>query len=171
MSVPNQRNVTIGRRTPRNAQNLYATINIDALQLATKLLNSAGLKMWLYFNKNQEHYSFELSLQACLNWGIKKDSYYNGLKELISKGYLVQDRWQKNRLIFYEEPQPETQNDSTIKKEFSEQTNFTPEKSNYQQEKQNIWSEIPQRNNTILQNNKNNTMSKEIEEGYKALGF
>ena len=44
--------------------------------------------MWLYFNKNQDGYKFELSQKACQAWGIKKDSYYDGIRELELKGYL-----------------------------------------------------------------------------------
>ena len=90
MSVPNQKIVEIGTRTARNGNNLYATMNLDALQQAMKTLKGSSLKMWLYFNKNQEHYAFELSRADCLEWGIKKDSYYDGIEELIEKGYLVQ---------------------------------------------------------------------------------
>ena len=92
MSVPNQKIVQIGKRTVRNGQNLYATMNLEALQLAMKTLKGSSLKMWLYLNKNQEKYTFELSRAACLEWGIKKDSYYDGIKELMEKGYLVQAR-------------------------------------------------------------------------------
>lgn len=45
--------------------------------------------MWAYLNKNQENYQFELSQKACAEWGIKKDSYYSAVKDLIDRGYLV----------------------------------------------------------------------------------
>ena len=96
MSVPNQKIVQIGKRTVRDGKNLYATMNLEALQQAMNTLKGSSLKMWLYLNKNQEKYTFELSRAACLEWGIKKDSYYDGVRELVEKGYLVQSRGGSN---------------------------------------------------------------------------
>ena len=67
-------------------------------------LKECGLKMWLYFNKNQNNHSFELSMKACEAWGIKKNSYYRGIEELIEKGYLHQLKEDSNVYIFYEKP-------------------------------------------------------------------
>ena len=64
-------------------------MNINALSAAVQDLKGSALKMWLYLNKNQDDYKFELSQKACQLWGIKKDSYYDGVRELESKGYLV----------------------------------------------------------------------------------
>jgi hypothetical protein len=50
-------------------------MNLEALQMAMKTLKGSSLKMWLYLNKNKERFTFELSRAACLEWGIKKDSY------------------------------------------------------------------------------------------------
>ena len=58
--------------------------------------------MWLYFNKNRDGYEFELSQKACQLWGIKKDSYYNGIRELQSKGYLLPIYEGSNIYKFYE---------------------------------------------------------------------
>ena len=60
--------------------------------------------MWLYFNKNQDGYKFELSQKACQEWGIKKDSYYDGIRELESKGYLFPIHEGSNIYKFYETP-------------------------------------------------------------------
>ena len=58
--------------------------------------------MWLYLNKNQDNYKLELSQSACRKWGIKKDSFYNGIKELIIQGYLVPICGGSNIYYFYE---------------------------------------------------------------------
>ena len=89
MSYPNQKRITIGNRAKRSKDNLYATINLEALQQAMISLNgSSGLLLWLYLDKNQEGYSFDLSQKVCAEWGIKRDSYYRAVRELQDKGYL-----------------------------------------------------------------------------------
>ena len=157
MSVPNQKVVQIGKRTARNGNNLYATINLDALQQAMKTLKGSSLKMWLYFNKNQEHYAFELSRADCLEWGIKKDSYYDGIEELIEKGYLVQSREGSNLYTFYESAYTEKPNSDKQNDWFMEETKGMSEYQKWQYQKQKKKSENPYRNNInntgILQNN------------------
>ena len=76
--------------------------NQDALQQAMTKLKGSGLKMWLYLCKNQEKYQFELSRQACLEWGIKKDSYYDGFNDLVNNGYLRLSRPGSNVYHFFE---------------------------------------------------------------------
>ena len=156
MSVPNQKIVEIGTRTARNGNNLYATMNLDALQQAMKTLKGSSLKMWLYFNKNQEHYAFELSRADCLEWGIKKDSYYDGIEELIEKGYLVQSREGSNLYTFYELSHTEKPNSDKQNNYFTEETKGMSEYQKWQYQKQKKESENPYRNNInntgILQN-------------------
>lgn len=157
MSVPNQKIVEIGTRTARNGNNLYATMNLDALQQAMKTLKGSSLKMWLYFNKNQEHYAFELSRADCLEWGIKKDSYYDGIEELIEKGYLVQSREGSNLYTFYELPHTGKPNSDKQNDFFTEETKGMSEYQKWQYQKQKKESENPYRNNInntgILQDN------------------
>ena len=102
MSVPNQKTVQLATRTKRDAENLYSMNNLDALQTAMQVLNGSGLKLWLYMNKNQDGYKFELSRVDCAKWGIKKDSYYSAVEELINKGFLVQDHYGSNVYWFHE---------------------------------------------------------------------
>lgn len=102
MSVPNQKTVQLATRTKRDADNLYSMNNLDALQMAMQVLNGSGLKLWLYMNKNQDGYKFELSRVDCAKWGIKKDSYYSAVEELINKGFLVQDHYGSNHYWFHE---------------------------------------------------------------------
>lgn len=157
MSVPNQKIVQVAPRTARSKTNLYATMNIDALQQAMRDLKGSGLKMWLYFNKNQNNYTFELSRKACEEWGIKKDSYYDGLRKLEEKGYLRQSHQGSNFYQFYETPRTENQNGGKLNNWFSEETNFSSGNQNNISEKQSLLSGNQYRNNTystkILQNN------------------
>lgn len=143
MSVANQKIVQIAPRTKRDSENLFAMMNIDALQAAVQDLKGSALKMWLYFNKNQDSYKFELSQKACLAWGIKKDSYYAGIEELIRKGYLLPIYEGSNIYCFYEKPKVEKPID------FSETENPASDLQ------KNV-SDFPRRNNTnnteIIQN-------------------
>ena len=137
MSVPNQKIVHIAPRTKRDSEHLYAMMNIEALQAAVRDLKGSALKMWLYLNKNQDGYSFELSQKACLAWGIKKDSYYDGIRELESKGYLLPIYEGSNIYNFYEKPKSEKP------KDFSEnETRLTDFQSRP--------SDFPYRNNTNI---------------------
>ena len=85
MSVPNQKTVKLAPRIKRDSKHLYCMANLEALQAAMSILNGSGLKLWLYLNKNQDGYRFELSRVDCANWGIKKDSYYSAVDELVNK--------------------------------------------------------------------------------------
>ena len=86
--------------------------------------------MWLYLNKNQEKYTLELSRADCLEWGIKKDSYYDGIKELMEKGYLVQAHEGSNYFTFYESPQSANPNSDKPNNYFTEETTFLSVKQN-----------------------------------------
>ena len=114
MSVANQKIVRIGKRVARDPTHLYAKINIDAMQYAYATLSRSGLGLWLYFNKNQDDYQLELSQKACAEWGIKKDSYYNGVNELIRFGFLVPISEGSNIYTFYETPLSEIANISNF---------------------------------------------------------
>lgn len=113
-------------------------------------LNNSSFKLWCYLNKNQEHYQFELSQKACAEWGIKKDSYYSAVKDLINKGYLICKNENSNIYSFYEMPFSEKQKDLYFNDElqFSENPKNNSEKQKAVSESQNINSENPQRNNT-----------------------
>ena len=121
MSVANQKIIQLAPRTARDGMHLYATMNLDALQAAMQVLNGSGLKLWLYLNKNQNNYKLELSRVACAGWGIKKDSYYSAVDELINKGFLVQDHYGSNVYWFHEKAVSVKPNHfSEIPKELSE---------------------------------------------------
>jgi len=62
MSYPYQKIITIGQRPRRDKENLFATVNIDALREAMERLNgNSGLLLWLYLDKNADGYRLELS--------------------------------------------------------------------------------------------------------------
>ena len=169
MSVPNQKIVQIGKRTVRDGKNLYATMNLEALQQAMNTLKGSSLKMWLYLNKNQEKYTFELSRAACLEWGIKKDSYYDGIKELMEKGYLVQAREGSNYYTFYELPQSANQNSEETKNYFTEEATFSSGYQNYKYGNPKGMAANPERNNiynTDILHNKTPSAKPENDDAY-----
>lgn len=103
MGYPNQKNITV-IKCPCDTENKYAKINLSALHSAMQNLTKIGaIKLWLYFAKNQNGYTFDLSCVDCNDWGIKSDSYHSAVKELIEKRYLVNTA--TNHYTFHELPQ------------------------------------------------------------------
>lgn len=102
MAAPNQK-ITQVHKEPTDEKNIYAKINNEALCKAAMDLKGSTFKLWIYFAKNQNNYQFELSSKAVENYcGISDKTYRESVKELISKGYLVQRC--KNYYDFYEIP-------------------------------------------------------------------
>ena len=161
MTVPNQKEVQVAKRTPRDAKHLYSMNNLDALRQAMNCLKGSGLKMWLYLNKNQDNYRFGLSRVDCAEWGIRKDSYYDGIKDLIANGYLRQSQPGSNLYIFYENALTANPTSGYSEFYFTEKTKPATEiqKSTYGIPKRSM--ENPQRNNInntrIIKDNKSST--------------
>ena len=87
--VPNQKEVVVSKEKC-NKENLYATINLAAMDKAAQDLDAGAFKLWTYFAKNQNGYKFALSSKAVeRDFGIKIKQYNNAIKELTDKGYLV----------------------------------------------------------------------------------
>ena len=177
MSVPNQRVIHIVQKELKDKKHLYALYNQEALRQAMSILKGSGLRMWLYINKNQDGYRFELSRQACAEWGIKKDSYYDGFNDLINKGYLRLSQPGSNIYYFYENALAE--NPTSGKFEF-----YHTDNQKYFTEKENLpygfpkgTAANPERNNInntrILQNNTSSAFQKEQGQRnrYSDLGF
>ncbi len=161
MSVANQKRIIIGKRVKRNKENLYAMINLDALREAMQTLKGSSLKLWLYFNKNQDKYEFELSRVDCKSWGIKKDSYYSAVTDLIETGYLVPLREGSNIYVFFESAKSE--NKTEAKKYRSKFQIQDWENQNDASDNKNKPSEKLERNNTYnTKIVKNNTTQKQI---------
>lgn len=102
MAVSNQNIVRIGTRATFDKSHTYCLMHIDSLQAAMCNLKGETLKLWLYCNKNQDGYQFELSQKALQEWGLKKDAYQTAKKKLMELGYLVPASEDSNVLIFYE---------------------------------------------------------------------
>lgn len=114
----NQMTIKIAKRAPRNKDNIYSTMNIDAMKEAMNNLKGESLKLWLYLNKNQENYQLDLSQKALEEWGLKKDSYYTAKNKLIELGYLEHD---KNNTYYFHEKLPASKKTNEA---FSENPNF-----------------------------------------------
>ena len=157
MSVPNQRVVQIVQKEPKDKHHLYAMYNQDALQQAMTKLKGSGLKMWLYINKNQDNYRFELSRKACEDWGIKKDSYYDGFNDLVKHGYLRLSKEGSNVYHFFENALAENPPSGYSEFYFTEKTKPYPANQNGRYEIPKGTAVNPERNNInntrILQNN------------------
>lgn len=89
MTNPNQKTIKVAKEKC-DKNNLYAMYNLDALQHAMIDLKGETFKLWCYINKNQNGYTFALSMVDAIKWGVgSKSSYNRAVKELIDKGYLV----------------------------------------------------------------------------------
>ena len=177
MTFPNQKEVQIAKRTPRNAEHLYSMNNLDALRQAMNCLKGSGLKMWIYLNKNQDNFRFGLSRVDCAEWGIRKDSYYDGIKDLVANGYLRQSQPGSNLYIFYENALTENPTSGYSEFYFTDKTKHYPVNQNGRYEIPKGTAVNPERNNIyntdIIQNNTSSDFRKwEAEsKGYSDLGF
>ena len=98
--VPNQKAVKVVKE-PCNKNNIYAAINIDAMEKAACALDAAAFKLWVYFAKNQNGYEFALSSKDVADsFGMKRDQYNRAIEILIKGGYLVKESG--NYYTFYE---------------------------------------------------------------------
>lgn len=59
-TVPNQKIVKVNKEIC-NTENLYAAINLEAMERAAQDLDGNPFKLWIYFAKNQKNYTFALS--------------------------------------------------------------------------------------------------------------
>ena len=101
-TVPNQKRVKI-KKQKITEYDLYARIEMEALNNAAKDLQAGAFKLWIYFAKNQTEYEMALSNKAVEEtFGMKIKQYNNAVKELTDKGYLVNT--QGNNYFFYEVP-------------------------------------------------------------------
>ena len=177
MTYANQKQVQIAKRTPRDGKHLYSMNNLDSLRQAMNCLKGSGLKMWLYLNKNQDNYRFALSRVDCAEWGIRKDSYYDGIKDLIANGYLRQSQPGSNLYIFYENALTENLPSGYSEFYFTENTTPVPGFQNAKYGNPKGTTENPERNNInntrIIKDNKASAFPKEEtkEEAYRRLGF
>lgn len=88
--VPNQKAIRIMTKEKCDKDNLYACINLEAIEAAMAALDGNCFKLWLYLAKNQSGYEFGLSQKDCEKYGLKKDAYQRAVNVLIEKGYLTE---------------------------------------------------------------------------------
>ena len=122
-TVPNQKVITV-KKQPTDKQNYYTMINLNALESAGRDLKSGAFKLWVYFAKNQNNYTFALSSKEVQeNYVIKIKQYKSAIDELIEKGYLVKEKGYNN--YFNELPQkgssiiPKKDNEVILKKDIN----------------------------------------------------
>ena len=102
ITVPNQKIVTV-EKEPCGKGNLYAAINLNAMEAAAQDLDAGAFKLWIYFAKNQNGYEFALSSKDTHDtFGLGKSQYDTAVKKLISSGYLTNT--QGNQYTFSEIP-------------------------------------------------------------------
>lgn len=143
-TVPNQKVVKVNKEVC-NKQNIYATINITAMEKAAQELAAGAFKLWVYFAKNQHGYEFALSSKEIeANFGIKIKQYNNAVDELIEKGYLVQ-QGESNSYLFMES--------AVIPKGNNENETLIPKGNN---------AVIPKSNNGVMPKSNNALLPKEI---------
>lgn len=99
--VPNQKEVKVNKE-PCNKNNIYAAINLQAMEQAAINLDAPSFKLWVYFAKNQNGYEFALSSKDVADtFGMKRDQYNRAIEKLIAGGYLVEmggSKWSFNEL-------------------------------------------------------------------------
>ena len=101
-SFPNQRTVTIHK--PLYEGN-FVQVDIDDWQEAFALLTKSGFGLYLYCCSNMNGYKLGLSSAAVQNaLHISDTSYRRAVKELLKKGYFIQNTTTK--YDFYTSPQP-----------------------------------------------------------------
>lgn len=102
-TVPNQKVVKV-KKAVCNGQNIYAAINIAAMEKAAQALEAGAFKLWVYFAKNQNNYEFALSSKDVLDtFGMKIKQYNSAVDKLIEAGYLVREG-NSNSYTFNENP-------------------------------------------------------------------
>lgn len=108
--VPNQRTITI-KKEESNKQNLYTINNLEAINEALyRLQSKLGIKLYLYFAKNQDKYRFDFfSSDFCKLCRCSLTGYNTAFAELEQEGYLVLKPGTQTIYTFYEKSQkPET---------------------------------------------------------------
>lgn len=105
MAVPNQKIIEVNKQLS-DKNHYYSIHNLNALDYAAiNLQSTVGFKLYIYIAKNQDKYKFDLSNVLFCKWtGCGRTAYNSAVRELIDKGYLVEDNNKKNHFKFYEYP-------------------------------------------------------------------
>ena len=114
ITYENQKTITT-KGAQHDNNNLYAKLNIEALQEAMILLKPNTFKLWCYMAKNQNNYTFALSCKdACSFCKMSKPTYLASVDELINAGYLVNTGG--NHYDFFERLPQQEELEITVKK-------------------------------------------------------
>lgn len=106
MAASNQKVVTISKKRVNGKVEPYIQFNQKSMFIAMKHLNGNAFKLYCYFTKNQDKWTFELSSKhACEVCGFSRDTYNSAIEHMIKLGYLVSIDKEKNRWVFYELPE------------------------------------------------------------------
>ena len=94
-------------------EHLYATINIEAMNLAARNFHgkeAGGFLLWCYFARHQDNHTFAFSPElAQEEFGLTDGVCSNAIKLLRAKGYLKLMSGQ-TQFAFYEMPQEPDEN-------------------------------------------------------------
>ena len=97
-TYPNQKVVTI-HKEPLNKN--YLGINLDVLRDACQRLTAHELKLYIYLASNKDNFELALSQVAATEAvNLPRSTYYDQVKNLINKGYIVHRGG--NKYDFYE---------------------------------------------------------------------
>ena len=79
-------------------------LNFETIKAAARDLDGKTFKLWIYLAMNGNGYKVELSSKDLSDFGLKDDSYYRAVNELIQSGYLVK---QSGNLFFFYDQTPQ----------------------------------------------------------------
>ena len=101
-TVPNQK-VICTHKAVSDDEHIYSKFNIMATKKAAKELSDRAFKLYVRLNLNKDGFTFALSPALILKEiGVKDDTCRRAVKELISKGYLIETDRQANFFDFFE---------------------------------------------------------------------
>lgn len=92
-------------------------MNLNALQKAAQILNTeSAFKLYIYFAKNQDKYTFALSSKDFMYWsGMSKNAYDKGFQMLVDKKYLIKrNDTNQNIYDFYDMPQEPVEEETIV---------------------------------------------------------
>lgn len=88
MRFPNQQTVTVHKYI----ESSYVTIGAEANHVAMRALSGGAYKLYVYLCENKDEYIKYLSYADFHEaTGLSKTTYVAAKKELVDKGYLVQN--------------------------------------------------------------------------------
>lgn len=110
-TVANQKLVIIHREAPTS--NFLGILN-ENWQAACRDLGAHATILYLYLASNKNNFELALSPKAVENAiGMPRSTYYDQLKKLTEKGYLIQERG--NKYHFYEVAQKKNKSEDDEK--------------------------------------------------------